>query len=180
MSVAVIEYTDARQLIADAKARRAMFYSPRVAVSPAVPQRKIKAARMAQPHNYPPTPAKIIEAAAFRDWMSVASPEALRPSCHRRVLLLVCGAYGISLSLLTGQSRAADIVLPRMVACWIMRNHTGMSLPDIGRRLGGRDHTTALSAIRKIDRLLAEGRVDIRRAIDGIVAVLRQDEEDAR
>lgn len=148
--IATIEYTDAAQLIADAKARRAMFYAPRVAVSPAVPQRKIKAARMAQPHNFPPTPAKIIEAARFRDWLSVASPEALKPSDGRRLLRIVSDHCEIPVIDITSDRRTAKVVLPRQVACYILRHCSTLSLPAIGRMLGGRDHTTILHAVRKI------------------------------
>lgn len=50
--------------------------------------------------------------------------------------------------------RTAEIVLPRQIAVYLSRHLTARSLPDIGRRFGGRDHTTALSSIRKITRLV--------------------------
>jgi hypothetical protein len=50
--------------------------------------------------------------------------------------------------------RNANIVRPRQVVAYLARNMTGLSLPAIGRRLGDRDHTTILSGIRKIERLV--------------------------
>lgn len=50
--------------------------------------------------------------------------------------------------------RTADIVLPRQVAVYLCKELTLKSFPEIGRMFGGRDHTTALSSFRKIERLL--------------------------
>jgi hypothetical protein len=51
--------------------------------------------------------------------------------------------------------RTKDVVLPRQIAMYLARHLTPKSLPAIGRGFGGRDHTTALSAIRKIEGLIA-------------------------
>ena len=45
-------------------------------------------------------------------------------------------------------------VIPRQVSMYIAKVLTPRSLPEIGRRFGGRDHTTVLHAVRKIERLL--------------------------
>lgn len=45
-------------------------------------------------------------------------------------------------------------VLPRHVAMYLARKHTFCSLPMIGRAFAGRDHTTVLHAVRKVERLL--------------------------
>ena len=50
--------------------------------------------------------------------------------------------------------RTKEVVLPRHVAMWIARNYTLKSLPEIGRLMGGRDHTTVLSGERRISALL--------------------------
>lgn len=50
--------------------------------------------------------------------------------------------------------RTADVVRPRQVVMYLARTLTLLSLPQIGRRLGGRDHTTALHGWRKITKLL--------------------------
>ena len=62
--------------------------------------------------------------------------------------------YRVSRIDIKSQRRTANIVRPRQVAMYLARHLTLRSLPDIARRIGGRDHTTAISGIRKIERLV--------------------------
>ncbi len=55
---------------------------------------------------------------------------------------------------LIGRQRKREIVMPRQIAMFLMREATDSSLVDIGRALGGRDHTTVLHGIEKIEQLL--------------------------
>ncbi len=55
---------------------------------------------------------------------------------------------------LIGRQRKREIVMPRQIAMFLMREATDSSLVDIGRALGGRDHTTVLHGIEKIELLL--------------------------
>ena len=77
----------------------------------------------------------------------------------------VATAFGISRAELIGSSRAAVPLRARQVAILLTRESTGLSLPQIGRLYGGRDHSTVLNSLRRIevgmdeDRTLAE-RVD--------------------
>ena len=56
---------------------------------------------------------------------------------------------------LKSQRRTAVVVRARQVAMYLSKTMTGQSLPEIGRRFGGRDHTTVLHAVRKIEGLVA-------------------------
>jgi len=58
---------------------------------------------------------------------------------------------GISVQDLMGSNRSAKVALPRQLAMYLLRNLNDTSLPQIGELLGGRDHTTVLYAIKKID-----------------------------
>jgi chromosomal replication initiator protein len=49
--------------------------------------------------------------------------------------------------------RARAVARPRQVAMWLSKQLTTRSLPEIGRKFGGRDHTTVIHAVRKIDEL---------------------------
>ena len=160
MTITVREYTPETvgQMLADAKARRARLYRP--GPDPV---------RYVAPPAPKPEPV-IIQPDHIRDWLALATPGAFDVADYALIIKLVCQSFGVSRIDLISERRTAKIVLPRMIACWLMRHHTTMSLPQIGGRLGGRDHTTVLSAIRKIDRLLAEGRDDIRASIDAILA----------
>jgi chromosomal replication initiator protein len=55
---------------------------------------------------------------------------------------------------LLSSRRTANVVRPRQVAMYLAKTLTLRSLPEIGRRFGGRDHTTVLHAVRKIENLV--------------------------
>jgi chromosomal replication initiator protein len=61
--------------------------------------------------------------------------------------------YNVRLSDMIGPKRLRTIARPRQVAMYLAKNLTTRSLPEIGRRFGGRDHTTIMHGIRKIDEL---------------------------
>ncbi|KFE34090.1 chromosomal replication initiator protein DnaA [Thioclava atlantica] len=63
--------------------------------------------------------------------------------------------YNVRLSDLVGPKRLRAIARPRQVAMFLAKSLTTRSLPDIGRRFGGRDHTTIMHGIRKIEELRA-------------------------
>lgn len=75
----------------------------------------------------------------------------------RAILTIVAHVHHVSVNDILSQRRMAEIVRPRQEAMWLARKYTQLSLPQIGRQIGGRDHTTILHAIRKLDRLIAEG-----------------------
>jgi len=64
--------------------------------------------------------------------------------------------YNVSRSDLLSSRRTANVVRPRQVAMYLAKTLTLRSLPEIGRRFGGRDHTTVLHAVRKIEALVAK------------------------
>ena len=66
--------------------------------------------------------------------------------------------FGISLHELTGDRRSQSIVYPRQVAMYLCRELTDSSLPKIGKKFGGRDHTTVIHATSKIAKLIQEDR----------------------
>ncbi len=63
--------------------------------------------------------------------------------------------YNIRLSDLIGPKRPRNIARPRQVAMYLSKQLTPRSLPEIGRRFGGRDHTTIMHGVRKIEELMA-------------------------
>ncbi|HET7094806.1 MAG TPA: chromosomal replication initiator protein DnaA, partial [Thermomicrobiales bacterium] len=77
------------------------------------------------------------------------------PASRAGVLDAVVRHYKAPLRDLLGRSRTKDIVLPRQVAMYLLREETGASLIEIGHELGGRDHTTVLHGIRQIERALS-------------------------
>jgi chromosomal replication initiator protein len=66
---------------------------------------------------------------------------------------IVARHYNVSKTELLSNRRTRTIVKPRQVAMYLSKVMTPRSLPEIGRRFGGRDHTTVLHAVRKIEDL---------------------------
>lgn len=69
---------------------------------------------------------------------------------------VVARHYNVSKQDLLSNRRTRVIVRPRQIAMYLSKLLTPRSLPEIGRRFGGRDHTTVLHAVRKIEALLKE------------------------
>jgi len=61
--------------------------------------------------------------------------------------------YNIRVSDMSSSRRARAVARPRQVAMYLCKQLTSRSLPEIGRKFGGRDHTTVMHAVRKVDEL---------------------------
>jgi chromosomal replication initiator protein len=79
-----------------------------------------------------------------------------RPSSVEEIQQRVAEAFGISRAELVGSSRAATPLRARQVAIFLTRDLTDLSLPQIGRLYGGRDHTTVLNSLRRVEASLDE------------------------
>jgi chromosomal replication initiator protein len=80
------------------------------------------------------------------------------------IIQTVANFYNVKVSDLKGQRRLKQLVRPRHVAMYLVRNHTQHSFPEIGRMFGGRDHATVQHACKKI-RSLVQRDIDIRSAV---------------
>ena len=69
------------------------------------------------------------------------------------IIRKVADHYNLRMSDLLSARRARQVARPRQVAMYLSKMLTSRSLPDIGRRFGGRDHTTVIHAVRKIEEL---------------------------
>jgi chromosomal replication initiator protein len=86
----------------------------------------------------------------MRDLIRPAEPKRVRIEDIQRI---VARQYNVSRADLLSSRRTANVVRPRQVAMYLAKVLTLRSLPEIGRRFGGRDHTTVLHAVRKIEAL---------------------------
>lgn len=87
---------------------------------------------------------------AVRDLVRNREPKRVRiEDIQKRV----ASHYNVSRADLLSSRRTAAVVMPRQIAMFLAKSLTLRSLPEIGRRFGGRDHTTVLHAVRKIDKL---------------------------
>lgn len=96
-----------------------------------------------------PTPAP---APRKRDYIRVWLPKRLTIADIQRV---AAEHFGIPVAEMTSDRRGISVARPRQVAMYLAKQKTPRSLPEIGRRFGGRDHTTVIWAIRRIDQLRA-------------------------
>jgi len=76
------------------------------------------------------------------------------------ILRAVCEFYGVDLRMLQGRGRSRNIVGPRQVAMYLLREETDSSLVDIGTLIGGRDHTTIMYGCDKIgEEIVTDNRL---------------------
>ena len=80
--------------------------------------------------------------------------------------------FGLKQADLISERRNRAIARPRQAAMWLAKQLTTRSLPDIGRRFGGRDHTTVLHAVRRIEELKA-GDPQLARDLETLTRKLR-------
>ncbi len=75
-----------------------------------------------------------------------------------RILAVVSERFGVRTDALRGKRRTQAVALPRQVAMYLLRQLTDLSLVEIGRLLGGRDHTTVLYACDKVEVMLTKDK----------------------
>jgi len=75
------------------------------------------------------------------------SNQAIEPA---RVMSVVADTFGVTREQLLSKDRSHEVVLPRQVAMYLMREEANASLPQIGESLGGRDHTTVMYGCDKV------------------------------
>lgn len=90
----------------------------------------------------------------------------------RAVLLAVSQRYLIDVSDITSARRTVNVVRPRQIAMYLAKQLTQRSLPEIGRRIGGRDHTTIIHGVRKIARL-RQSDPDLDAELSELAAILK-------
>jgi chromosomal replication initiator protein len=79
-----------------------------------------------------------------------------QPTSVEEIQQRVAERFGVSRAELVGSSRAATPLRARQVAIFLTRDLTDLSLPQIGRLYGGRDHSTVLNSLRRVEARLDE------------------------
>ena len=94
---------------------------------------------------------------------------------YKHILKTVSSFYEVSIDDLIAKNRKKEVVLPRQIAMFLMRQELQFSFPGIGDKLGGRDHTTVIHACEKIsstieiDEKLKESLEDIKNRIYSVI-----------
>lgn len=84
----------------------------------------------------------------------VLSPTTERiEASPQTIIMAVAETFSVSIEDLKGSSRRREISMARQIGMYLMRQHTGLSLPKVGEVFGGKDHTTVLYSCEKISEL---------------------------
>lgn len=78
-----------------------------------------------------------------------------------QVFEFVCNRYDVTETQLKNYNRKGEFVMPRHVIMFLLKHSAGYSFPQIGRMLGGRDHTTIMHGYNKIKELIQTKQLDI-------------------
>ncbi|MBI4363475.1 MAG: chromosomal replication initiator protein DnaA [Candidatus Doudnabacteria bacterium] len=97
--------------------------------------------------------------------VNVITPPKKRGVSAKKIIEVVADFYNVTIEDLLKQSRKKEYVHPRQIAMFIIRKELETSLPSIGEFFGGRDHTTVIHAIDKIERIIKE-RGGLKQEID--------------
>jgi chromosomal replication initiator protein len=88
-----------------------------------------------------------------------------------RVVEAVSNFFDMSKADVLGNSRTKEIMVARQISMWIMKNQINMSYPSIGNFFNGKDHTTVMHAVKKIDKM--KESVQFSNQIHAIIQSLR-------
>jgi chromosomal replication initiator protein len=89
----------------------------------------------------------------------------------QEVLIAACKHFSVGKRAILGKSRTQTIALPRQIVMYFLRTQLKLPLQEVGRLIGGRDHTTVMHAVDKITNLTSKD-VQIREDIQGIKNLL--------
>lgn len=148
----VREYFSANQLQRDAAALRARLFAPRPAPSP-VPKPRLEP-QVKREGFIPP------KAAVPEDFHEIPAERIARrvqrniPHPMIRLMSRVARATGVTVTDLRSDRRPADVVKARHILFYVARTLTTYSLPEIGRRSGGKDHTSVLHGVRRVQAIV--------------------------
>ncbi len=94
----------------------------------------------------------------------------VKPRTDEELLAEMAAILGFDVVALKGKSRQRPLVTARQIAMYVFRNLTELSYPSIARLFGGRDHTTVIHAVDKVQKLMSERK----QIYDQVTALLQQ------
>jgi chromosomal replication initiator protein len=95
----------------------------------------------------------------------------VRDMTPERIEAAVADCFGVAVSDLHSQSRQRRVAMPRQIAMYLQKTLLSLPYTEIGRRFGGRDHSTAIYSIEKIEQQL-QSDPELREKLENIKAGL--------
>lgn len=157
--------TPTQKVWADARRERLQRMAPRPVVQ--------TAAVMPVPEPLPEPPRSILSPEWFEQAWSILEPPNLANDrmAIGRIKREICSYYNITRIDLESKRRTVNLVRPRQIGMYLSKTLTKRSLPEIAALFGGRDHTTVLHGVRKIEKLIetnpkiAEDVIELKRRL---------------
>jgi chromosomal replication initiator protein len=109
----------------------------------------------------------------FHEPIPTIKPPAYGRLTTRKIIRAAAAVFDITEEELTGNCRQVRVVLPRQAAMTVARRLTQNSFPELGRKFGGRDHTTIMHALRKF-----EHDAKLKEAVGKLLAALASPSEE--
>ena len=103
-----------------------------------------------------------------RDALGTVVPRLEKQTTVEDIQRATCEYFNLRLSDLKSHRRHRAVSFPRMVAMYVSRQRLKLSYPELGDRFGGKDHTTVMSAVKKIGGLLDKDDEDVKNAVAAI------------
>lgn len=156
--IPVREYTSAAEMQRHAAEVKARLFAPRPALGKVLAPTVLSALQL-EPEPLKPSwrPPILVEhhsivtrAQVYADVMSVAD-----------VTRVVAAVTGVTKAQLRSAQRKFDVTRARHIVCWLAARHSGLTLNQVGVRLGGRDHTTVLYGERRVAAVIAALGLDM-------------------
>lgn len=107
-------------------------------------------------HNLNNTPPNLDNIKKLLQTSSAHANHKNRALTSKDIINTITAYFGISQANLLGASRQKELVMPRQIAMFLLREELKSSYPSIGNEMGGRDHTTAMHAYEKIRQSIDE------------------------
>lgn len=104
------------------------------------------------------TTGKELNKDSVREILETTNGENTALSSPKKILNAICDKYDVRLKDLKSPTRKAAIALPRQICMYLLRQESQLSLEAVGELLGGRDHTTILHGVGKIENLVKKDK----------------------
>ena len=143
-------------------ARKALWTPRKVAVAPDPPPKTIDRQM-----------AEALDAITVAAAPSVYRAEPAERFAITTILMACAIAGNVTMDEIRSERRQKRIIPARHVFCYLARNHTTLSFPQIGRVIGGRDHCTVIHAASKVAAWLEDGNARYAALVTSALSILR-------
>lgn len=170
------DFTRAAEILANAKATRAKFFTPVRPVPIKKPTEQQMEERSQAKHEFVMKPLWACIPTQFNShvvmyyrWQLMTEEQRGRveecPDGMQSIMDIIRDVLrkfpGVSVRDIKGHSRMKIVVLPRQIAMYEARKRRpDLSLPRLGQLFGGKDHTSILAAVRRVEKQISEGKLD--------------------